>query len=263
MDQTARAAVIERIKLLMALSSSPHEAEATLAAERATKLMLQWVIDEADLAGQDKKEEPVRVEVALPGDKAGLFDMFRLLQAVAEAHGCLAFFHRESATQRGSRAIGQVATLAGFATETAAVCQLFATLAVVMARDMRQGWRTAHAEAEERVRADLAARGLDSRVRLSSHGKAAYRRGFYRGFASRIAARLEATRAAVEEAQAGTGKALVLAERKDKVANWTRDNLAIHEERIRAARMSQVGWDAGAASGDRTALGLTSIGQEG
>jgi hypothetical protein len=254
MEQTSREAVIEKVKLLMALSDSPHEAEAALAAERATRLMLQWVIDESELAGSGRDDSPITAQVRLPGAKGGLFEMFLLLQAVAKAHGCLVYFHRHGPTRQGSRMIAPVATLAGFAAEAAAVQKLFATLAMVMANDMRREWRAAHARAEARVRADLAARGFDDRIRLSSHGHAAFRRGFYQGFTARVGARLEATRAAVEQAQAGGGKALVLAGRKDKVASWAQDNVAAHTEQIRAARMSEAGWEAGVASGERTAL---------
>ncbi|MDR2566484.1 MAG: DUF2786 domain-containing protein [Bifidobacteriaceae bacterium] len=255
-QQASRAAVIERITRLMALSDSPHEAEAALAAERATKLMLQWVVDEAELAGGGQAEEPTTVLVALPGDKAGLFELFLLLEAVARAHGCLAFFHRDGYARRGSRAIARSATLAGFAAEVAAVQQLFAMLAAVMAADLRRDWRRLLAKAEAEVRADLAARGLDADVRLSSRGYAAYRRGFYKGFIARIAARLDAARTEVEQAQAGTGKALVLTGRQERVANWVEGNMDTSTEQIRAARMSQAGWEAGAASGDRASLGF-------
>jgi hypothetical protein len=258
-QQTSRAAVIERITRLMALSDSPHEAEAALAAERATKLMLQWVVDEAELNGASKQEEPESVQVALPGDKGGLFEMYLLLQAVAKAHGCLTFFHRAHYARPWSRAIARSATLAGFAAEVAAVQHLFAMLAAVMAADMRRDWRDAHARAEARVKADRAARGLDPNVRLTAHGHAAYRRGFYQGFVTRVAARLEAARAEVERAQAGTSKALVLTGRREKVSAWVDSNMETYSEQIRAAQMSQAGWDAGAASGERAPLGRAGL----
>ncbi|MDR1189255.1 MAG: DUF2786 domain-containing protein [Bifidobacteriaceae bacterium] len=258
-QQTSRAAVIERITRLMALSDSPHEAEAALAAERATKLMLQWVIDEAELNGATKQEAPESVQVELPGDKGGLFEMYLLLQALAKAHGCLTFFHRDLYSRRGSRAITRSATLAGFAAEVAAVQQLFAMLAAVMAADMRRDWRGAHAHAEARMKADRAARGLDTNVRLTTHGHAAYRRGFYQGFVTRVAARLDAARAEVEEAQDGTSNALVLAARQERVSAWVDGNMETYTERIRTAQMSQAGWDAGAASGERAPLGRTGL----
>jgi hypothetical protein len=243
----------------MALSNSPHEAEAALAAERATKLMLQWVIDEAELAGEGSEEEPISVMVSLPGDKGGLFDVFLLLQAVAQAHGCLALFHRFGEARRGSRAIERYATLAGFAAEVEAVQQMFAMLAGVMATEMRHGWRQAHDQAEERFRRRLAWAGRDDRVRLSNHGQAAYRRGFYQGFIARVGARLEAARDQVEREQAGTNKALVLAGRQEKVKGWAEDNLHARTEEFRAARMSLAGWEAGTASGDRAPLGPNAI----
>ncbi|MDR2253744.1 MAG: DUF2786 domain-containing protein [Bifidobacteriaceae bacterium] len=259
-QHTSRAVIIERVTRLMALSESPHEAEAALAAERATKLMLQWVIDDAELAGADRTEEPVREEVALPGAKSGLFEMFSLLKAVAQAYGCLVFFHRDHYSRAGSRAIAPTATLAGFTAEVASVQRLFATLATVMAGDCRRGWREVHSAAEAQVLATRAALGLDTRVRLSDHGHAAYRRGFYEGFTARIAHRLGAVRAAVEGAQADIGKALVLVGRQERVTAWVDENMNVRTEQIRWAQASAAGWDAGAASGDRAPLGLAQLG---
>jgi DNA-binding transcriptional regulator/RsmH inhibitor MraZ len=244
----------------MALAESPHEEEASLAAERATKLMLRWVIETSELQGDAPAEEPVALEVALPGPAGGLFEVFSLLSAIAEAYGCLAYFRRWDGAASGTRAIAPVATLAGFAPEAEAVQRLFESLSWVMIASMRAEWNDLKRRAKAEYEAELALQGrLGARVQMSDRGRAAFQRGFSQGFTSRVGARLRAARAAVDAEERGSGRELVLVGRRDRVEVWAKEALETHTEQIRGARASQRGWEAGAATGDRAHIGLPEV----
>jgi hypothetical protein len=178
-----------------ASTTSLPEAEALTA--KAHELMTRHAVAAAAVSAPDTQPDPVAVaHVDLDQSHAAAQppfrrDFFLLLQLVAEACGCRAFYAGDA------RHMEARAVLVGHPDDTAFVAAAYATLKTAVTAAARQAWADeAHAQ------------GLR---RGSQAGRRRFTRGFIAGFADRMAHRL--THQRTPEARTLVNRRLMDAER--------------------------------------------------
>ncbi|MEO5876499.1 MAG: DUF2786 domain-containing protein [Streptosporangiaceae bacterium] len=217
--------MLQKIRALLAKAEStdyPEEAEAL--STRAQELMARHSIDRALLdAAAGSRESPAgrRVPVASPYE----MPKATLLHVVAEANRCRSVWHRDLGAS----------TVFGFPADLEAVEMMYTSLLVQATGAM-----------------------LRSGSRHDEYGRSrtrSFRQSFLSAYAGRIGERLRAaTRAAVEEASAGTGLLPVLATR-DKAVEQAVTEVFPRLRRFANSVTNRDGYEAGRAAADRAALG--------
>ena len=127
------AKVIERIRKLLALSKSSNEHEAATAAARATELMAEHQIAQAQL-DMNTETDPIGEYVLERGKRAVSWKVI-LSTALMRAFACDSI--------QGRRKSGVVMVIVGRQSNVAAVRYMYAYLVAELERLAAQGWRAA------------------------------------------------------------------------------------------------------------------------
>ena len=225
--------VLGKIRALLAQAeSTPYEAEAETFTAKAHRLMAQHAIDAARLAAASgtPDERPRTVRIPVDDPYAGVKSW--LLQVVAESARCRAVW---------SAGIG-LSTVAGFASDVAAVELLFTSLLVQAQAAMTDAARTAPPGARTRSRG--------------------YRSSFLQAYVARIADRLAEINAAVmagEEAEHGSALVPVLEERA-RAVDEVIDALfpKVGDLRLRGGQ-DPLGWAGGRQAADLAKLNAAEL----
>lgn len=235
-DRTANHARI--IKALLDKANHPNTSDDERDAynAKATKLMLQWGVEEAALAdaGRAAVEEIVNVTVITNFPKGYSFEGSMVTVEVAKALNCSGYFLKQPG--------GKVdANIVGFKSDV--------TLAVQLAESLGLQCSLALAREMNTVQFPYYATGSD---------KFNHRRSFVRGFARAAGKKLaDSRRQFVEET--GPGTDLVLVSRKAKVDTWVTEHLT--DLRPTAPRKATPnGLAAGKAAGQRADVGQGRVG---
>jgi hypothetical protein len=239
-----RRKVIKQVEKLMALSGSSNEAEASLAAEKASELVMKFMISEEEIRSPESKraEKPVEIFIHYDHYETGFV---YLLNAIARNYGVICIHDRTGGVNHGhSFAIG-------FKTELDLVDRLFQRLHRIMDAEAKKAWLAAPQRDAEAKKAWLAA---PQRVAGSNRGRAAFIHGFHIGFAGRIAQRLEESVAKSFE-DAGGSKDLVLVPRAERTKSYADELHPPHQlGKVKSKRTHHSGILKGAEAGNAVSL---------
>jgi hypothetical protein len=242
MTDTSRLDKIAKL-LAKAEDSAATEAEREAYTDKATKLMAEWMIQDAEIqahrSGSDPAEQIIKVVLRPTERSKRLHHALVILGTdIADAMNCKGFIqsYRNIPYEKGL-------VLVGYASDVARVKFLWESL---------QGQVIAPRE--------TALRNADvySYEPMTRQQKDVFRTSFIKGFGARVGVRLWIMRKeAVAEHDAANGAAsvstdLVLIDRSDKVNQWVKD-----EMKIGKARSHRTDFDAtraGRAAGDRASL---------
>jgi hypothetical protein len=230
-----RRKVIKQVEKLMALSGSSNEAEASLAAEKASELVMKFMISEEEIRSPESKraEKPVEIFIHYDHYETGFV---YLLNAIARNYGVICIHDRTGDVNHGhSFAIG-------FKTELDLVDRLFQRLHRIMDAEAKKAWLAA-----------------PQRVAGSNRGRAAFIHGFHIGFAGRIAQRLEESVAKSFE-DAGGSKDLVLVPRAERTKSYADELHPPHQlGKVKSKRTHHSGILKGAEAGNAVSLATGEI----
>jgi hypothetical protein len=225
-----RRKVIKQVEKLMALSGSSNEAEASLAAEKASELVMKFMISEEEIRSPESKraEKPVEIFIHYDHYETGFV---YLLNAIARNYGVICIHDRTGGVNHGhSFAIG-------FKMELDLVDRLFQRLHRIMDAEAKKAWLAA-----------------PQRVAGSNRGRAAFIHGFHIGFAGRIAQRLEESVAKSFE-DAGGSKDLVLVPRAERTKSYADELHPPHQlGKVKSKRTHHSGILKGAEAGNAVSL---------
>lgn len=223
-----RQKVIAQVEKLMALSESSNEAEATLAAEKASALVIKFMISEEELKSPASRRAEKPIEVFIHYDHYEL-GFIRLLNRIAEVYGVVCIHDGSNGIKHGhSWAIG-------FKTELELVDRLFQRLHRVMWDEAQKSWKES-----------------PTRIKGSQKGRGAYMEGFFLGFANRVGERLkESVKQTFEEA--GSSTDLVLVPRAEQAKSFARE-LHPNTREIRGRSADSFGYENGRKVGDKVSL---------
>lgn len=226
-----------KIAMLLAKAEStsfPEERDAFNAG--AEKLMLRLGIARAELegAGEVKTEEIVEVRRVFPGNYS--ISMIPFTTMVARGFGHLTVLQSKTA------GLARVAYIIGHKSDVEEFCQLLDSLSLQVMSALRV-WQKEHIE--ER-------RGLTDMQKYLQH------RSFIEGFGRRVGDRLEERRT-VEETEASTGAALVLASKESRISDWVSDTYGGLKADTSRRNHSSVGYFAGQRAGATANLGDSEI----
>lgn len=219
--------VKEKIRRLLALSSSPHPEEARLAMERAQKLMVKHAIEEEELAEDGKATRDIITRVGhlnTPQEFRGEISL--LIGVISEVNSCTAVLSQKW----NSSVLLDEFLCAGHRTDVENTLQIFEFLMGVL-------------KVEYRVAKRL--HGIQDR------GEARFRRGFSLGFITEVSKRLqEAYKDSVT-----SSTELVLANRKEKVKEFIEEEFGeASEHQPRVNQASRQGYVGGQQAGQRVDL---------
>ncbi len=245
-----RETTLEKIQKLLALAErGGTEAEAALAAEQAQKLMIREAITEAELIFHSKKgsETPETREYYFTGEKSTWAAKFRLYEGVARAFGLRAYSYSYKRGVNGTRRyLSGEYIVVGFPSDIETYLLIVNMLELQMVSDFK---------ALEKVYYPW---DTDSWA-----GHTAFTYSFFLGFADRVTARLEESRAVViEEIKSeGTGQELVLVDRQSQVDDFIAKTIEFARDgATRAPReFDHHSYHSGQESGSRADLGQTRI----
>ena len=234
-DRTAQRALTLKKLLDKANAKGVTDEERDAYNAMASKLMLKWGIEEAQIADADRAyvEEIIDVTIVTTFPKGYSFEGTMVTVEVAKALNCSAYFLRRP----GNKTDGNVV---GFKSDVTLVQQLVASISL-----------QCHAALEREMRTVEFPSWMNGSDRFN------HRRSFVRGFAKAVGAKLtESRRQFVEESTPGTDVALV--SRKAKVDAWVDSNLRLGKTRAR--QVTPNGLAAGHAAGRRADVGQSRVG---
>lgn len=208
---------------------------------KAAKLMLQWGIEDAMLAGVDatRIEKIVIKRVKLADvPKAYVYEYVSIGVAVADVLGCRGFF-------QGTHDRRTDLLLVGFESDVDRISQLFHSLAVQCTLTLGPWYR-------EKIR--------EHGHWMNGTDKYQAKRSFIRGFASGVSQKLFVVRkSTIDEATTATpGTDLVLVNREEKVTDWIGEHMTVGSGGRR--RYTGDGRSAGYAAGQRADVGQGTMG---
>lgn len=237
----------KRIKTVVSLLAKANDAAATEAERdaytaKATQLMIEYGIAEAQLAAADTNR-PVERIIQQVIEYAGTYapELVRLAHYVATALGLQTY----QVARGGSK---KDVYLVGFESDVQFARLLLGSLQIQLTTTSDAYMR------ELRTKWDYHLLTPGDRYKL--------RRAFIVGFATLVARRVQVTRETTV-ASATTGTDLVLANRSDQVRAWLEDAVPNLRATRSTRRYAHDGHVAGAAAGRRADVGLTSVHNDG
>lgn len=249
--------IISRIQKLLAIAEdkAASENEATMAWERAQKLMhehaiQQWMLDHdtVDTTTIIEKEIPVK-QSPNDGDKR------RLARIVAEANQCTVYPKGVKYKCNGAGHITHI-VFVGTEHDTGTAALLWQSMELYRASH----WRAAR----RRKILDTVAKlpwlhGMNPSDIVREYGRsipeAAFRNGYYEAFTMRIKERFDQLSQKFEETS--TGRELVTMRREAIQRHM--DGIRFSKRAVRPKRVHSAGLDAGRDAADRVGLGLSEV----
>lgn len=231
-----RAVLIKKL-LAKAEAAGTTQEERDAYNAKATKLMIQWGIEEAMLqdAGRVAVEQIItRIFIPTAGGKTYAFEFCCIGSRVAKVFGAQGIMQR-------SREHGTVLNLIGFKSDVDRSAELVTSLMTQCAAEL--------ATFVKQLKQHY------SYPTMSGSAKFQARRGFISGYATGVAAKLESIYATVVAETPRT--ALVLVDRGKQVNEWIDENMRVQNSRRQYDVNSRA---AGASAGRRADVGQSRVG---
>lgn len=236
-------------KMLRKAEGTDSVAEAEAFREAAFKLMAKYAITEAELnhaKPADQQEQIIKTPIVVTGiyRDALIMLLHRATKAFSVMQGYVIknTYARYYAPENQSTSQCHIYYVVGFESDVQRMQMLATSLMLQAVSEMNQWWRTTGSKRDA--------------TKMEGYKD---RREFILNFGDGVGRKISDTMTVAETEVSGTGTALVLRDRKTKVADWLNDNTNLRSTKSRLSSGSYAAGSAGYRAGLRSDIGQTSV----